>query len=289
MTQEIRSFDPQLPAHQLGEAGYCILKQVVPERLLKQSDIEFGRLTREANEILATMHKGGISPSDYYRSGVNRFIVVPEASNPAQTCRFEYIQGSSAVFRDDVIPFCRHWVEQLGGHQFTLFKDKCNLKGPGGGAFTAHQDIEAYLPFGPGFHITAALLLDPATQSNGALEFATNYIHLQHPEIRYVDTPRGPLPLLPTYVDGEQHGSIVSELEQQLEWTPVYAVPGDLLLFNSYVPHRSAINMSSTTRRAFFFTFNLQSYGDLYEEYYQQKREDYGNPHFHVATPTKRN
>lgn len=289
MTTVTETVDRESLAAQLAQSGYCIIRQAVPGQLLTTAEQEFDKLTRRANAILATIDRSGMSPGDYYGSGADRFIVVPEASNPAQTCRFEYIQGSSDIFRNEVIPFCRDWIEQLSGHPVTLFKDKCNLKGPGGGAFTAHQDIEAYLPFGPSFHVTAALLLDPATEKNGALEFADNFVNVQHAQLRYLSTPNGRLPLLPTGQGGEQHGSVLAELEQQLQWQPVYTTPGDLLLFNSFVPHRSAVNMSTSTRRAFFFTFNLQRDGEHYEEYYRQKRADYGNPHFHVATPTRRN
>ena len=40
------------------------------------------------------------------------------------------------------------------------------------------------------------------------------------------------------------------------------------------------------TRRAMFFTFNVVEDGEHYEDYYALKRADFGNPKFHVATPT---
>jgi hypothetical protein len=49
------------------------------------------------------------------------------------------------------------------------------------------------------------------------------------------------------------------------------------------------VNLSNATRRAFFFTYNLQADGELYETYYQNKRADFGNLRFHVATPTSHN
>ena len=35
-----------------------------------------------------------------------------------------------------------------------------------------------------------------------------------------------------------------------------------------------------------FFTFNVIEDGEHYEDYYALKRADFGNPKFHIATPT---
>ena len=47
--------------------------------------------------------------------------------------------------------------------------------------------------------------------------------------------------------------------------------PGDLVLFDSYLPHRSAPNASSTWRRSAYLTFNRAAEGDYHEAYYATK------------------
>ncbi|GGO65257.1 phytanoyl-CoA dioxygenase family protein [Bowmanella pacifica] len=272
---------------QLADKGYVLLKQHLPAEMLFQLDVECQRLTTQASQILADIDASQLSYAAYYQQGLAKLIAVPEATNARQTCRFEYIAASSAFIAEQFVPFCQALLLELAGQPMRLFKDKCNLKLPGGGAFEAHQDIPAYLDFGPNFHVTVAVFLDPATAQNGALEVAENGLSLTHPDNQWQQVGKRPLPILPTYQGGDNNGRIVAELEQQMDWTPVYTSPGDLLLFNSYLPHRSALNHSTQTRRAFFFTFSLASAGDRYPLYYQSKRADFGHPRFHVATPTK--
>lgn len=267
--------------------GYCLLAQRLSGDLLAQLDVECQRLTDKASAIL--QHIQGQTYAEFYARGSEHFIAVPEADNPLQTCRFEYISASSDFIKNQIVPLCAQAIREKIGSEVLLFKDKCNLKSPGGGAFTPHQDIPAYIDFGPKVHITAAVFLDDATAENGALEMASNLTELQGQGLQYVDTPLGQLPILATAVGGKHNGRIVEHLEQQLHWLPVYAKAGDIILFDSYIPHRSATNHSTATRRAFFFTFNLSEDGNCYEAYYQSKRADFGNLRFHVATPTAHN
>lgn len=118
---------------------------------------------------------------------------------------------------------------------------------------------------------------------------ATNYMDLNGEGVEWLQTSLGKYPIFETYQGGVQNGRILQHLEQKLDWQSVFAKAGDIVLFHSYIPHRSAINCSEKTRRAFFFTFNLSQDGDYYESYYQSKRADFGNLRFHVATPTVHN
>lgn len=271
------------------DQGYCLLSGALSPQQVSRLDAHTQALTGHAQHILATVQKEGTSLADYYQRSGETFIVAAEADNPLQVCRFEYLNGTSAYFREDVIPRCRQLAEQVVQHKLVLLKDKCNMKQPGGGAFTAHQDILAYLDLGPALHVTAALFLDPATPENGTLEFADNYLDIDSDQLVWSRTALGRQPMYPIQQGGVNHGRIPADLEQRLLWHTICAEPGDVLLFHSYIPHRSAINLSSKTRRAFFFTFNLAADGDHYEQYYRMKREDFGNPRFHIATPTRGN
>lgn len=285
--QQLDRLGNHSPSSELQQKGYCHLPGFLSSARLEQLENEFQQLAAQANRILSDIAQQQLTYAEYYQQGKARFIAVPELANPTQTCRFEYIHASSEYFRDKLIPWCAAEIERKLGLKVSLFKDKCNLKSPGGGAFTAHQDIPAYIDFGPKLHITAAVFLDEATAENGALEMAENFMAVQGGEgVEWVNTALGSYPLLATYQGGSDNGRILHQLEQQLNWKAVYAKAGDIVLFHSYIPHRSAVNASATTRRAFFFTFNLAEEGDLYESYYQSKRADFGHLRFHVATPT---
>jgi ectoine hydroxylase-related dioxygenase (phytanoyl-CoA dioxygenase family) len=58
----------------------------------------------------------------------------------------------------------------------------------------------------------------------------------------------------------------------ELEWVPLETDPGDLVLFGSFLPHRSGPNTSAVSRRAAYLTYNARSEGDFREQYYASKR-----------------
>src|SRR3546814_13361327 len=51
--------------------------------------------------------------------------------------------------------------------------------------------------------------------------------------------------------------------------------PGDMALFDAYVPHRSEPNPTNTARRVYFATYNRASEGDHLERYYADKRRNF--------------
>ncbi|AHY08203.1 phytanoyl-CoA dioxygenase family protein [Serratia plymuthica] len=212
-------------------------------------------------------------------------VVVTEAGNAEQLCRIEYLAGSSPYYAQELVPCLAQLIEQHLGQPVNLFKDKCNFKHPGGGAFTPHQDITAYRHFASNYQVTAAVLLDAAVEENGALEIATHW-DLTPKGAQLVNTPRGILPQLPSYQGGPRNGDIDDSLCATMRWQRIDAAPGDVILFDSYIPHRSSENRSSSTRRILFFTFNLASEGDFYHHYYRSKWATPDNPIFHVSTPT---
>ncbi len=51
--------------------------------------------------------------------------------------------------------------------------------------------------------------------------------------------------------------------------------PGDVVIFDCFVPHGSPPNHSDRCRRNLFLTFNRESAGDLHEAYYEEKWRTY--------------
>jgi ectoine hydroxylase-related dioxygenase (phytanoyl-CoA dioxygenase family) len=212
--------------------------------------------------------------------------VVPEASDTAAICRYEFMCGFSPEFhafvRDEVKPV----VESLCHRKLAIFKDKTNEKAPGGGAFGPHQDHEAYKAFGAAYYVTAMISVDPANAENGCLEFAPDY--RRHATRENVAEMIDGHPLFHCVAGGQHHGEVVAAVAKRLTWQPLSTEPCDLVVFDSFVPHRSEINMSARPRRAIFVTMNPLGQGDLYEGYYMDKRAHYNDPKFHVGTPTWR-
>ena len=141
-----------------------------------------------------------------------------------------------------------HWTGALMGGTVVLFKDKINFKMPGGGGFKAHQDQQAGWSLYAPIFLTAMVTLDPATRENGCLEIAA----------------------------GRHREGLIGE-----QWTPLNAhelslqalptAPGDVIFFDSFVPHASKPNLTAVPRRILYLTYNLASEGDHRARYFADK------------------
>ncbi|GIW41358.1 MAG: hypothetical protein KatS3mg076_1935 [Candidatus Binatia bacterium] len=145
-------------------------------------------------------------------------------------------------------------LAELCGEPVVLFKDKINFKLPGGAGFAPHQDAPAYKDFGVEHHLTLLVPVDPFTLENGCLELARDAC------VRV---------FLPQKPDGTLRDGVL----ERYEVVPVLAEPGDIVVFDAWVPHRSGPNRSPGPRRAYYLTFNPASAGDRREAYFARKRE----------------
>lgn len=148
-------------------------------------------------------------------------------------------------------------LTQLMGEKCSMLVDSFKLKYPGGGDFHAHQDMQGpiikHLNTTREEHrspkitrlVTMCIAFDEHTTDNGCLEVATS----QHKD--------GWL--------GESGENIGTAAVQQLTFAPITMNAGDLMYFDGFLPHRSDINKSQSTRRALFLFFNALSEGSHYE------------------------
>lgn len=264
-------------------AGYVVRRGFFTDAQVAELHHEVHRLETLAASVLADV----ISSGDASRLSSGDLVVVPEASDPAKVCRYESIRAASPWFDALVAGRLGEAVSQAAGTPVVLFKDKMNEKNPGGGAFPPHQDFSAYRHFPPSYNITAMISVDAMTPENGCLSFSPNYRDVAADRPDLVETVSAGLPLFRYYQGGARNGDIVDEASKLLDWEMVAAEPGDIVIFDSFVPHCSQINHSAKRRRALFFTFSRASEGDWYADYYRRKRGDRDNPIFHVSTPTK--
>ena len=169
-------------------------------------------------------------------------------------CRIEnflpYHQGYRELLR---APALMTLLSSLMGEEAVLFKEKINFKLPGAAGFAPHQDAPAFASFGHRYHITMMIAIDDARIDNGCLEFA------QPSEVGEI---------LPPAADG----TIAPEVVNTLAWRPLEVDAGDVVFFDSYIPHRSPPNTSEDARRATYITYNRLAEGEVRERYFEEKR-----------------
>lgn len=271
------------------QKDYVLLRNYLSSSVMNLLYDEYIGLIKRANHILEYTIKKNIPLNQFYKNHLDELIVVPEAADRFNICRFEYIAGFSKNINSCVVTKVKKLINNLMGKPFVLFKDKCNIKRPGGGAFAPHQDISAYYHFKPKFYLTAAIMLDDSNIKNGCLEMATGYKNNTYENSDYINNEYGNFPFFDFYRGGNRNGDIKDEVSNKLNWEIIEANKGDIIIFNAFIPHRSKVNLSNNHRRNLFFTFNPESDGDFYQEYFSLKRADFGNPMFHISTPTLHN
>ena len=185
-----------------------------------------------------------------------------------QLVRAEYLLGEhnpevTELLLDERTMSC---VEALFGEPALLFKEKANYKLPGCRPDKLHQDQAAGWNAYADFFISMAIVVDPNRRDNAALSFmcSGNYE-------KKLMTPEW----TPLSMDDPPY-------QPEDEYLLLEADPGDVVFFDSYVPHGSPANTSDRRRRNIYLTFNRISDGELRERYYQDKWKTY--PPNQVAT-----
>ena len=138
------------------------------------------------------------------------------------------------------------------GFEPRLFKDKLIFKPAGTEGSHLHQDYNWWQGY-PRSLISVLVAIDPADASNGATEL-------------FPDRTRA---LLTT--PGRMNDKIKEEQIDLARGEMIETTPGDVVLFNCFVPHRAGRNNSNRTRRQIFFTYNDARDG----EFYQSHRDHY--------------
>lgn len=142
----------------------------------------------------------------------------------------------------------------LMGETAVLFKEKINFKLPGGAGFKAHQDAPAFVTFKQHYHITMMVSIDATTVENGCLELVDGFCDEK-------------------LLDQDSDGTLSEKVISVLDWKPLTTKPGDILFFDSYLPHRSSPNRSRYPRRALYITYNRLSEGSRRDDYFSDKRK----------------
>jgi hypothetical protein len=146
-------------------------------------------------------------------------------------------------------------ADQLLGAPSCLFKEKINYKMAGGAGFEPHQDQQAgWTRYAPIF-VTALVCIDRATVANGCLEMPT-------------------MPRL-SHLIGAEWRPLTDDEMASFALEPVETDPGDVIFFDSYVPHSSQPNLTSDARRILYLSYNRLSDGDHRLQYFAEKRANF--------------
>jgi len=168
-------------------------------------------------------------------------------------CRIENIAPFHEGFAE-LAEALRHPVGQLLGEEAALFKEKINFKMPGGDGFKPHQDSQAGWDNYAEFFISVLVCIDEATLENGCLQICGGH------------HKRGLFRSWEPLTEGDM---------AEMSFVPVETKPGDLIFFDCYAPHSSEPNMSETTRRLYYATYNRLSEGEHMARYYADKHKNY--------------
>ena len=202
----------------------------------------------------------------------------PSAETPSQDFEAKYFEESPTtgekilvrvenMFGDNnpeltrllISPEATECLTSLFDEPPLLFKDKANYKLPGCRPDKLHQDQAAGWNAYCDFFITLGIVVDSNRKANGAISFlkSGNYDKAlmtgEWQPLSEDDPPYSP----------------------EDEYMLLEADPGDVIFFDSYVPHGSPSNNNDIRRRNVYITFNRQSDGDMLANYYLDKWRNY--------------
>ena len=74
---------------------------------------------------------------------------------------------------------------------------------------------------------------------------------------------------------GSNKSAIKKELVKSFSWKKIPTLPGDIIFFDGYTPHRSGKNLSKKPRRMIYLTYNAKKDGNLKRKYFENKRKSF--------------
>ncbi|KIJ26548.1 hypothetical protein M422DRAFT_38179 [Sphaerobolus stellatus SS14] len=227
------------PQHvqEFWQKGYMRLPSVVPKELRPN-------LLQWINEIKSWPGKTDKAYLQYEEIDHTGKRVLCTSENFAR-----YHSGLNGILRNPRVLGC---MSDLLGSQAYLFKEKINYKLPMGGGYPPHTDAPSYIHIDHEVqrHISMLICVEKATPENGCLEVVAGS-HLEDIETEK-DQP-----------------TLSRKWEAKQKWEPLPMEPGEALVFDSWLAHRSSDNKSPKGRASIYATYNGGK--DLHEAYYAHR------------------
>jgi len=147
-------------------------------------------------------------------------------------------------------------LNQLFGESTFLLKEKINFKPPGAPPDLLHQDSQAgWDDYGSEF-ISVLIAVEDSNRSNACVEFDHSGYYRNG-------------------LAGLLWEPLTTKDIPNAEMKPIETKAGDIILFNSYVPHGSEANTSDKRRCNIYLTYNKASDGNHRLKYFSEKRKNY--------------
>lgn len=121
------------------------------------------------------------------------------------------------------------------------------------GGFAPLIDAVAYTHVKDVKHLTVLLAVDESNSQNGGLDVVSGS--------HGADIPVN-----------EKDGCIEPSWVSSQDWEPVELEAGQLVIFGSYLAHRSGANHSDKDRKVIHATYNCASEGDMHKSYYEDMK-----------------
>lgn len=227
------------------DSGYGLIRGMLAsdevDRLVQESE----RLWRQHSETGLGNLRFGIRPDRSGKTVIDRIDAVADIS-----------EIFAAVNRDQRFVSI---AESGLGEPVTVMKEKLIYKWPGTRGFGAHRDQEYTTPKSgvPGSEVlTISLALDRAIRAAGPIEFFPSLRN--RPTVAPAGEPRD-------VDERELHGvaSCMPETE-----------PGDAILFDGQIPHRSGLNRSDHRRRVYMISYVPARYPDARRNYHSGRASE---------------
>lgn len=158
-------------------------------------------------------------------------------------------------YQDNIKTFLKNKIDPLLDNileeKMILFKDKMNWKLAGGDGFKPHQDHPAWNDFNVERFYSIALFATESTKENGCLQI------VKEKNDKIIN----------------ENGCISNEIASEFNWEYLETDSRDLLIFDSYIPHKSDRNNSLNARSILYFTYNKLKEGDYHSDYIKKKRQ----------------
>ena len=182
-----------------------------------------------------------------------------------------YDKGKNLIYLNKKISIL---LKEIFDKNFLIFKDKFNIKPPGGEGFIAHYDgvfefIDANNNTKKGwyeyadFFVSALIAIDKCDIVNGTLELAKS--HKGNFDELFENTKKDGTPALSV------------DVEAKTTFESIDLEIGDVIIFSNTCPHRSQKNNSQNTRRIIYYTYAPSEFGSKYNQYFTDKDNSKGN------------
>ncbi len=145
---------------------------------------------------------------------------------------------------------------KLFRNKATLFKEKINFKPPGCGPDKLHQDSQAGWNKYTKDFINVLLSVEKSTNNNGCL---------------YIDISGNNCSKLMT----KKMKPLIKKELKNPKFKKLLLGEGDLVFFNSYIPHFSHSNNSKKSRSQIYLTYNKAKDGKFRSKYISDKRKTF--------------